>query len=182
VEFGAHLPLIDLGAGLSLRALKEFARAASALGYRYLCANDHLLFDAIGLPFDDRSRRFDEALQALRALLEGNPAEFEGVFYSTGGVCLEPRAAQRPAPPIWVASWGSSPGLRRVARQGDGWLASAYNTTPEAFRAGLGRLADALRIEGNADLSPTRLQRPGSTSRIPKAARSACTQTCSPRC
>ena len=30
-------------------------------------------------------------------------------------------------------SWGSPAGLRRVARLADGWLASAYNTTPELF-------------------------------------------------
>lgn len=27
--------------------------------------------------------------------------------------------------------------MRRVARAGDGWLASAYNTTPEAFTAAM---------------------------------------------
>ena len=36
--------------------------------------------------------------------------------------------------PIWVGSLGSAAGLRRVARLGDGWLASAYNTTPGAPR------------------------------------------------
>jgi alkanesulfonate monooxygenase SsuD/methylene tetrahydromethanopterin reductase-like flavin-dependent oxidoreductase (luciferase family) len=30
------------------------------------------------------------------------------------------------APPVWLASWGSPAGLRRVARCADGWLASAY--------------------------------------------------------
>ena len=44
MEYGAHLPLIDFGSGNSLRGLKAYARAASAFGYRYLCANDHLLF------------------------------------------------------------------------------------------------------------------------------------------
>jgi alkanesulfonate monooxygenase SsuD/methylene tetrahydromethanopterin reductase-like flavin-dependent oxidoreductase (luciferase family) len=32
--------------------------------------------------------------------------------------------------------------LRRVARLGDGWLASAYNTSPEAFATGRAALAD----------------------------------------
>jgi hypothetical protein len=45
VAYGAHLPLIDLGAGRPLPALRAYARAAAGLGYRYLCANDHLLFD-----------------------------------------------------------------------------------------------------------------------------------------
>ena len=44
--------------------------------------------------------------------------------------------------PLWVASWGSPAGLRRVAKYGDGWLASAYNTTPERFAAAREQLPD----------------------------------------
>jgi alkanesulfonate monooxygenase SsuD/methylene tetrahydromethanopterin reductase-like flavin-dependent oxidoreductase (luciferase family) len=216
VEYGAHLPLIDLGTGQSLAALKAYASAAAGCGYRYLCANDHLVFSrpwldgptalaavveasrdmtlvttaslpvlrgpvqlaktlaaldvlsggrlvagvgpgsspgdyaAVGIEFEERWRRFDEALRVLRVLLHGDTAGFEGEFYATRDVALEPRAVQRPGPPIWVASWGSRAGLRRVARLGDGWLASAYNTTPEHFRAGLDRLAEELRRVGKA--------------------------------
>ncbi len=42
--------------------------------------------------------------------------------------------------PLWIASWGSPAGLRRVVRHGDGWLASAYNTDPAAFAAGRAQL------------------------------------------
>ena len=63
---------------------------------------------------------------------------------------LEPRPAQRPRPPIWVAGWGSPSGMRLVAQHGDGWIASAYNTTPDLFGAGLGRISDELRIAGRA--------------------------------
>jgi hypothetical protein len=45
VGYGAHLPLIDLGTGRSWRRSGDYARSAAGLGYRYLCANDHLLFD-----------------------------------------------------------------------------------------------------------------------------------------
>ena len=65
-----------------------------------------------------------------------------------GGIVLEPRPAQRPRPPIWVASWGSPSGLRLVAHHGDGWIASADNTTPDLFGAGLGRISDELRLGG----------------------------------
>ena len=58
---------------------------------------------------------------------------FEGAFYSTAGFTLTPTPAQRPGPPIWIGSWGSAAGLKRVARLADGWLASGYNTTPELF-------------------------------------------------
>ena len=77
-------------------------------------------YAAVGVPFDERRRRFDETLSVLRALLEGDGASFEGEFYSTHGIVLEPRPAQRPRPPIWVASWGSPSGLRLVAHHGDG--------------------------------------------------------------
>ena len=58
---------------------------------------------------------------------------FIGRFYSTEGITLGPRPARPEGPPVWIGSWGSEAGLRRVARIGDGWLASAYNTTPELF-------------------------------------------------
>ena len=75
-------------------------------------------YDLVGVPYEDRWRRFDEATAALRELLgESSP--------------LTP--ASRRKIPIWIGSWGSPAGLRRVARLGDGWLASAYNTTPEIF-------------------------------------------------
>jgi probable F420-dependent oxidoreductase len=219
VEYGAHLPLTGLGAARPLPALKGYVGAAAGLGYRYLCANDHLVFGrpwldgpialaalaeasqdmtlvttaalpvlrgpvplaktlaaidllsggrlvagvgpgssaedyaAAGIGFAERWRRFDEAVAALRALLHGDQAGFEGRFYSTRGVLLEPRPAQRPGPPIWVASWGSPAGLRRVARLGDGWLASAYNTTPDRFRERLDRLAEELVAAGRAPAS-----------------------------
>ena len=81
-----------------------------------------------------RSRRSARCSRATRGSTASSTAR---------GVRLEPRPAQRSGPPIWVASWGSPPGLRRVARLGDGWLASAYNTTPERFGACLGRLDES---------------------------------------
>jgi alkanesulfonate monooxygenase SsuD/methylene tetrahydromethanopterin reductase-like flavin-dependent oxidoreductase (luciferase family) len=49
---------------------------------------------------------------------------------------------------MWVGSWGSSHGLRRVARLADGWLASAYNTTPEEFAANAAILREELQRQG----------------------------------
>jgi len=90
-------------------------------------------YRAVGLDFSERWQRLDEAIDALRALWRDDRAPFVGRFYSTDGMSLEPRPAQPDGPPIWVGSWGSDAGLRRVARRADGWLASAYNTTPELF-------------------------------------------------
>jgi alkanesulfonate monooxygenase SsuD/methylene tetrahydromethanopterin reductase-like flavin-dependent oxidoreductase (luciferase family) len=105
-------------------------------------------YAAVGISFEERWKRLDEAVQALRTLWLGEGPPFRGEFYSTEGITLEPYPAQRPGPPIWIGSWGSEGGLRRVARLGDGWLASAYNTTPEAFATARGTLAERLRVVG----------------------------------
>ena len=93
-------------------------------------------YELVGVPFEERWKRLDEAVRALRAFWRGGDegyAGYEGAFYSTAGMTLTPPPVQRPAPPIWIGSWGSPAGLRRVARLADGWLASGYNTNPELF-------------------------------------------------
>lgn len=213
MEYGVHLPQIAFDDdSWSLNGLVEYAETAEQLGFRYLCANDHLLFsrpwldgptavaalashtdltlattivlsvvrgpvtlaktlgaidllsggrlvvgvgpgsserdyDVVGIPFKERWKRFDESISVLRALWDPD-GTFTGEFYSTENTTLEPLSAQLNGPPIWIGSWGSKAGLRRVARLGDGWLASGYNTTPEGFEDGLALLASELRDVG----------------------------------
>jgi alkanesulfonate monooxygenase SsuD/methylene tetrahydromethanopterin reductase-like flavin-dependent oxidoreductase (luciferase family) len=90
-------------------------------------------YELVGVAFEERWKRLDEAVETLRAYWRSDGDAFEGRFYSTAGFALAPTPAQRPGPPIWIGSWGSPAGLRRVARLADGWLASGYNTTPELF-------------------------------------------------
>ncbi len=104
----------------------------------------------MGLDFEERWARLDEAVQTLRSLWGADPAPFVGRFYSTEGMRLEPATAQPGGPPIWLGSWGSDAGLRRVARLGDGWLASAYNTTPALFADARARLDDRLAEYGKS--------------------------------
>lgn len=117
MEFGVHLPLMDFGG-------HPYALGPGSSPEDYA---------AVGLDFSERWPRFDEAIGALRALWRPDCAPFVGRFYSTEGLSLESLPAQPHGPPIWVGSWGSDAGLRRGARLADGWLASAYNTTPELF-------------------------------------------------
>ena len=105
-------------------------------------------YEAVGIPFEERWARFDEAVRAMRALWDPPVEPFSGRFYDTRAIALTPPPAQPGGPPVWIGSWGSSAGLRRVARLADGWLASAYNTTPERFAAARRELADHLRAEG----------------------------------
>jgi alkanesulfonate monooxygenase SsuD/methylene tetrahydromethanopterin reductase-like flavin-dependent oxidoreductase (luciferase family) len=101
-----------------------------------------------GIPFTERWGRFDEAVAAIRALWDRDMPAFVGRFYDTTDVNLTPRPAQPKGPPIWIGSWGSTAGLRRVARLADGWLASGYNTTPETFTTMRTTLSGMLEAEG----------------------------------
>lgn len=109
-------------------------------------------YAVVGIPFEERWKRLDEAIQTLRALWNREGVVFSGSFYNTEGISLEPFPAQKSGPPIWVGSWGSKAGLRRVARLADGWLASGYNTTPELFAKGWQQLQELL-ITGGKDPS-----------------------------
>ena len=102
---------------------------------------DHRL---VGFPFDERWARFDEALRLVRALLAGEPVA-DGRFYAGTEARLEPVTG---AVSVWSASWGSSVRLRTLARDADGWIASAYNTDPARFRAQRMELDHHLRAAG----------------------------------
>src|SRR6478672_1321040 len=90
-------------------------------------------YDAVGVPFEERWQRFDEAAAILRSLLRGEPPPQTRHHYPLPDSQLTPAPRRPGGIPLWIGSWGSKAGLRRVARLGDGWLASAYNTTPEGF-------------------------------------------------
>lgn len=122
IEASRDLALATTAALPVIRGAVPLARAASALE---LLSDGRLRlgvapgssradYDLVGIEFSERWRRFDESVAVLRD--------------------------QDPNRPIWIASWGSPAGLRRVARLGDGWLASAYNTSPAQVVAGRARL------------------------------------------
>ena len=103
----------------------------------------------VGIPFDERWPRFDEAIDVLRALLRGAPMPERPRYYpGVADVECAPGPSREGGIPLWIGSWGSRAGLARVARAGDGWLASAYNTTPERFAEARATLARALEDRG----------------------------------
>ena len=90
-------------------------------------------FETLNVPFRERGRRTDEAIELFRTVWTQEYPEIKTANHNLAGVKASPMPLQKPRPPLYVG--GNSEGaLRRVARLGDGWHATA--TTVEAFGQG----------------------------------------------
>ena len=148
---------LELATTIALAVPRSPVPLAKALGAIDLLSGGRLVaalgpgssprdYEAVGVPFAERWKRFDEAIPTVRALLAQEPCPPDAQYCA-----LPPDLVLAPGPraiPLWVASWGSPAGLARVARAGDGWLASAYNTTPERFAGARAELAWRLAERG----------------------------------
>jgi alkanesulfonate monooxygenase SsuD/methylene tetrahydromethanopterin reductase-like flavin-dependent oxidoreductase (luciferase family) len=105
-------------------------------------AADHA---AVGVGFDDRWALFDEGLRIVRSLVRGERVGSIRL-YEGADVVLDPLPVRPPE--VWFGSWGSDARLRSMASVADGWLASAYNTTPSGFAAARARLDGHLVAAG----------------------------------
>lgn len=88
-------------------------------------------FDALGVPFDHKSARTIEYLEAIRALWTQARPAYEGRFVRFGGVQAFPRPVQRPHPPIVMGGHGPE-ALRRSVRHADGWYGFALDLAATA--------------------------------------------------
>jgi probable F420-dependent oxidoreductase len=74
-------------------------------------------FDFMGVEFDGRGARANEAIRLMRALWVGE-RDFDGELWSFKGAMFEPVPAR--APELWVGG-SSAPALRRACELGDAW-------------------------------------------------------------
>lgn len=159
----SHSSHMDLATTVSIPIVRGPVQLAKSLGAIDRLSGGRLIacvgpgssardYAAVGIPFEERWIRLDEVIPTLRSLWNQEGRSFRGKFYNTEGIVLEPFPAQKSGPPIWVGSWGSEAGLRRVARLADGWLASGYNTTPELFSKAWQQLQELLSAS-NKDTS-----------------------------
>lgn len=102
-------------------------------------------YDAAHVSWDERWPRFDEAILALRSLLDPRRPALIGTYYDTSSLVVGPRPSSFEPPPIWIGSWGSEAGLRRVARFGDGWFISALSVDPDSVADAVRRLDENLK-------------------------------------
>lgn len=82
-------------------------------------------FDMLGVPFDDRGARADDALKALRASLGKRVASYRGEYYQFDDMVIDPHATQEHLP-IWIGGH-SKRALRRAVTLADGWCPAPVN-------------------------------------------------------
>ncbi len=82
-------------------------------------------FAALGVPFERRGARFDDAIQAMRKVWSGDVVEHKSTFLKWQGFKSHPTPVQKPFPVIIGGSKGKA--FERIARYGDGWYAPTNN-------------------------------------------------------
>ncbi len=83
-------------------------------------------FELLGAPFEDRGKRGDDAMRALRAALSQREPSYRGEFYEFSGFVVDPCAVQ-PRVPLWVGGQ-SYRSLRRAYELGDGWVPFGFRS------------------------------------------------------
>jgi probable F420-dependent oxidoreductase len=114
-----------------------------------------LQFDLFDIPVNERGKRTNEAIEAMKKLWIEESADFHGEFFDFEGIVMEPRPVQRPHPPIWI---GGRPGghergpngewrfksklgaIQRAAAYGDGW--SPFYVSPTQYKDSVEAIKD----------------------------------------
>lgn len=88
-------------------------------------------FAALGVPFDNRGTRFEEALSILPRIWAETEVAAVGSGWHARSVTALPRPHQRPHPPLWIGG-NSRAAMRRAIEFGNGW--SPFPTPPGSER------------------------------------------------
>jgi probable F420-dependent oxidoreductase len=109
-----------------LAAAKQIATIDSISGGRFTLAAAvgwlRREFEMLGVSYEDRGAITDEYLRAMRVLWTEDDPQFSGRHVSFRDIVFEPKCAQAPHVPIWIAGGGGQGPVRRLLELGDGWM------------------------------------------------------------
>jgi alkanesulfonate monooxygenase SsuD/methylene tetrahydromethanopterin reductase-like flavin-dependent oxidoreductase (luciferase family) len=100
-----------------------------------------------GTDYNERLAIMDERIAAMKRIWADEKAEFHGKHVDFGPIYAWPKPAQQPHPPIHVAV-NLPQGIRRVVRQGDGWIPLLQDGNPDSVIDQLPLLHEALSAAG----------------------------------
>ena len=101
-------------------------------------------FEAMGVPFEKRVGRMNEAMRLCKALWTGKPVDWNGLWKVTQGT-VGPTPHRPGGPPIWFGG-GLPAGRERTGRLYDGWFPNL--PTPEEYPEQIEEVRAAARAAG----------------------------------
>jgi probable F420-dependent oxidoreductase len=147
-NIGLRHPFVTARGATTLDVLSD-GRLELGIGASWLRAE----WDAMGLDFDRRGARVDEAIEVCRRLWTEDVVEHHGEFFDFGPVAFEPKPVQAGGPPLQIGGDGPA-ALRRAATVGKGWM--PMNHALDQIPASLARLTEiAGRIGRTAPIEVT---------------------------
>ena len=132
-NIGLRHPFITARAATTVDVLSG-GRLELGIGASWLRAE----WDAVGLDFDRRGPRVDEAIDVCRRLWTEEVIEHHGEFFDFGPVAFEPKPVQAGGPSIQVGGDGAA-AFRRAATIGTGWM--PMNHSLDQLAGSLGQIA-----------------------------------------
>lgn len=112
-------PLLEVAKQVATASVVSEGRVALTVGAGWMREE----FELLGQSFENRGKRLDEMIPALRALWEGGWVSWSGEHYRIPELMIEPHP---PAPVPIMCGGESDAALRRAARLCDGWVGTAY--------------------------------------------------------
>jgi len=101
-------------------------------------------FEAMGVPFDKRVGRMNEAMRLCKALWTGQPVDWDGYWTVKQGT-VGPTPHRPGGPPLWFGG-GLPAGRARTGRLYDGWFPNL--PTPEEYPAQIAEVRAAAKAAG----------------------------------
>jgi len=101
-------------------------------------------YEAAGVTWEERGKRADELIKALKKIWTTDPVEFQGKYYQIPKSVFGPKPVQKPHPPIYMAAFTPS-ALKRVAIEANGWFPGGIRGIGPMFEGIKGMAKDAGR-------------------------------------
>jgi alkanesulfonate monooxygenase SsuD/methylene tetrahydromethanopterin reductase-like flavin-dependent oxidoreductase (luciferase family) len=102
--------------------------------------------------WQERGKRADESIKALKRIWTTDPVDFQGKYYRIPKSFIGPKPLQKPHPPIYMAAFTPS-ALNRVATEADGWFPVGIPLS------GVGAMFDEIKtMAKNAGRDPAALE------------------------
>jgi probable F420-dependent oxidoreductase len=112
-------PLLEVAKQVATASVISGGRVSLGVGVGWMREE----YELLGQSFDNRGKRLDEMIPALRALWRGGWVSWSGEHYHVPEMMIEPH----PPSPVPILCGGESDAaLRRAARLCDGWVGYAY--------------------------------------------------------